>query len=522
MESFIQRHASSVMGVLNGFDRLRFRGTLRWLCRGDRAGRYLSAMGVRLTQFKEFTQKMTARMRESIEGVAQAAGRPIQFVAKPSVSKEDLARSIAEKDGIREGLIAVLAAVEPCKSFCIRRDRNTGYIEIENALRKCNHYYSYWFDPEWGFCHVRMQSWMPFTVHICINGREWLGRQMDRAGIAYRRRENCFVWVQDVKRTQALLDQQLKTNWKARLRRLLQRSHPQYSRILNLHSDVDYYWTASESEWASDVMFRSPQRLADLYPQLIDYGMRHMSSREVMRYLGRWVPTKGGVNKQFDGQVITDLRERPEGIRIKHRVDNNSIKMYDKQGSVLRVETTINEPWDFKVFRRKEGEPRGKKEWRGLRRGVADMHRRSQVSQAANERYLESLAVVNEKTPLGPLVQNLCQPIRRGGRRARALNPLSARDARLLETVNRGEFALKGFRNRDLRGFLHPPTSDPAMLKKQSAAVTRQLRLLRDHRLIRKMSSTHRYTLTKKGRLAISALLAARAADTSKLTSAAA
>jgi hypothetical protein len=446
----------------------------------------------------------------------------VEYLAKPSISKEDYARAIAERDGVREGLIAVLHAVEPCYSFRIGYQRDTGHIEVENALRKCTHYYTYWMDPQWGFCHVRVQTWMPFTVHICANGREWLARQMDRAGIAYRRRENCFVWVQDVERVQALLDAQLSTDWGRSLRTLLLRSHPAYFKLLDLSPQADYYWSADASEWASDVMFRSAAKLRALYPQLIAHGVRNLGSREVLRFLGRSVPAHGGVNRKFAGEVTTDLRERPEGMRIKHRVNANSIKMYDKQGSVLRVETTINDTRDFRIFRTEENRPRGRKGWRILRKGVADMHRRAQVSQAANDRYFESLAAVEKTTPLGELTQDLCRRVRWKGTHVRALQPLSAEDARLLEAVSRGEFVVNGFRNRDLRQILHGAAADSLTEKRQSAAVTRKLRLLRAHGLIRKVSHTHRYVLSAKGRLCITALLAARAADTNKLVTSAA
>jgi hypothetical protein len=522
MRSFIQHHASSVLGVLNGFDRLRFRGTLRWLCHAGGLGRHLTAIGIRLTQFKEFTQAMTAQVCESIEGVARTAGRPIAYLDRPSISKESYAREIAERDGIREGLIAVLHAVEPCSSFRIALDKSTGHIEVKNAPRRCKHYYSYWIDPVWGFSHVRVQTWFPMTVHICLNGREWLGRQMDRAGVEYRRRGNCFVGVEDVKHAQAMLDRQLKTDWEASLDRFLQRSHPQYRRILDLPRTVRYYWSAEQSEWASDVMFRSPALLRSLYPRLIAHGMQAMSSREVLRFLGHAVPAHGGVHSRFQGEVTSDLRERPEGMRIKHRAKANSVKMYDKQNSVLRVETTINDPRDFRVFRPTEGQPRGARKWLRLRKGVADLHRRAVVSQAANARYLEAMASVEENTPLGALMQKLCRPVRWESRRVRALNPLGDADARLLEAVNRGEFAVNGFRNGDLRERLYAKTSDPAILKKQSAAVTRQLRMLRAHGLIRKVGTTHRYVLSKKGQTAINALLIARAADVSKLATTAA
>ena len=522
MKSFIQRHASSVMGVLSGFDRVRFRGTLRWLCYASGLGRHLSAIGVRLTDFKDYTQSISAQLRTSIEGVAQAADRPVEFLVKPSMSKEEYAREIAERDGIREGLIAVLYAVEPCQSFRVAVDRGTGCIEVENAYRKCSHYYSYWMDPVFGFCHVRIQSWFPMNVHVCINGREWLSRQMDGAEMAYRRRENCFVWVEDRERAQTMLNRQLKTNWTACLDRLLKRSCPLYRKVLGLPKQLGYYWSADATEWATDLMFRSPQVLANLYPQLIAHGMRNFGSREVLRFLGRRVPLHGGVYGQFDGEATTDLRERLEGIRIKHRVKKNSIKMYDKQGSVLRVETTINDTQDFKSYRAKEDDPDGAKKWLPLRKGVADMHRRAGISQAANDRYLESLATVEEKTPLSELTRQLCQPVKWNGKRVRALNPLSVPDAQLLETVNRGEFSVNGFRNRDLRQHLYKGTPDASTPRQQSAAITRRLMLLRAHGLIRKVPRTHRYVLTKKGRSVINAVLIARAADTNTLANAAA
>ena len=192
--------------------------------------------------------------------------------------------------------------------------------------------------------------------------------------------------------------------------------------------------------------------------------------------------------------------------------------MYDKQETVLRVETTVNDPSDMKVLRPREGHPTEPKTWQKLRKGVADLHRRAQVSQKANERYLEALAAVNHDQPLGETVHDLCQPTQWRGRRVRALHPLSPDDSRLLAAVNRGEFAINGFRNRDLRVLLYGTGKlDAAELKRQGARTTRQIRMLRAHGLIRKTSKTHRYTLTSAGRLTINALLAAQQASPQQL-----
>jgi hypothetical protein len=246
-----------------------------------------------------------------------------------------------------------------------------------------------------------------------------------------------------------------------------------------------------------------------------------LHSEDVLRFLGRKLPVTGQLPVNFAGEVVSRLKRRPEGVRVGHRLNRNWIKLYAKQGSVLRVETVINDASDFKVYRAKEGDDAGAKAWRQLRKGVADLHRRAEVSQKANARYLDSLATVAEPQPLGALAAQLCQPVSWQGRRVRALNPLAAGDVALFQAVSRGEFLVNGFRNRDLRGLLWGEAPTEKERRRQSAAVTRQLRLLRAHGVVQKVAKTHRYLVTEKGRTALTALEAARQADTAKLLQAA-
>ena len=520
MNEFIQRHRAEVIGALSGFDRLRIRGTLRLLSYVEGMLMYLGLAKVLLKDFKAYALASTDQIRRATEQLALAAGRPLHYLPSSRESKEAWARAVAERDGVREGLIGVLSCVEPCRSYEIHRNRQAKRLELRGGPSKCLHYYFYLIHPRWGFMHLRLQTWFPFTVQVCLNGREWLGRQMDAAGLGYLRRENCFVQVEDAVRAQKLLDRQLRMHWPRELDRLLAQIHPSHGRIFRAEP-VSYYWSVDQSEWATDVLFRSPGALARLYPQLIQHGITHLGSREVMRFLGRKLPAHGGVDGRFAGEVVTDLRERPEGVRIKHRVGANAIKMYDKQGSVLRIETTLNDTRDFKVYRAKEGDEDGPRSWRILRKGLADLHRRAEVCEQANDRYLSSLATVEDPTPLGQLTETLCRPVTWKGRRVRALNPLSAEDARLLEVVSRGEFAVHGFRNRDVRPLLFGSTEDATRERRHAAATTRRLRLLRAHGLIQKVSKTHRYVLSPKGRTAITATLAARTANTAELMRAA-
>lgn len=526
MMSFVQRHAPSVIGVLSGFDRLWFRGTLRRIANAAGMASFLSYLGVLLKDAGDYMERATEQVKEASMAVAESAGRPVVYLTDNSARKEDLARSIAARDGVGEGLVCVLKAVEPCWSFDIHRNAGAKRLELVGRHRKCLHLYHYLMHPDLGLCHVRVQTWFPFNTWVSLNGREWLGRQLDAAGIGYVRRDNCFTEVRDVGKAQRLLDGQLETDWPKLLDGLAAAANPAHAELFGPASryPIDYYWSGEQTEWATDVMFKTPGLLAGLYPPLVRHAVHGLGSRDVLRFLGRAAPADPAQHcrRNFGGEVVTDLKQRPEGLRVKHRVNGNSVKMYDKQGSVLRVETTINDARDIKVYRGVEGDPDAPMKWRRMRKGVADLHRRAQVSQKANDRYLEALAAAEQPTPLKDLAAPLCTPTKWSGGRARAINPLGDQDARLLAAVARGEFTLNGFRNRDLRALLfdgEPRDRDES--RRRGSVVTRKLRLLRAHGLIRKVAGTHRYLLTEKGRAATTALLAAREADAAKLSKAA-
>jgi hypothetical protein len=518
MQRFIQQHADQVTGVLSGFDRLRFRGTLRFLANTKGMFSYLCHIGVLLKNFKAYAQSITQGVRDASERLAETHERPLIYLDSPKVSKEETARQIAERDGVREGLICVFSAVESCFSYDIRRDPQKRRLELRGRPQKCLHYYFYLQHPEFGFMHLRLQTWLPLNIHIAINGREWLARQLDAARIGYRRIDNCFVRLEDPQRAQELADRQLKTRWKSAFQQVLRELHPTHREIFR-GSPLSYYWSLDQSEWATDVMFRTPDALADLYPRLLRHAAYNFSSTEVMRFLGRKLPAHGGVHGRFQGDVVSDVSPRADHFRAKHRVDKNWIKMYDKQQTVLRVETTINNVTDFKAFRRPEGQTRGPRQWLPLRKGLADIKRRAHVSQAANQRYFDALAGVSATQSLGELTKALSRPTELAGKRVRALQPWSAGDAQLLAAISRPEFAFNGFRNRDLREVLYASTSGSAEeTRRQSARITRQLRMLRAHGLILKVAHTHRYQLTASGRTILAGLHAASRATPEQLT----
>lgn len=522
MEEFTAKYGSAISWVLSGFDRLVFRGSMRCLCFAEGLASYLCYRKVLLKDFGDFSHAITERVKQASLAPVEALGRIVRYLPSAAVSKEQIARDIAREQGITEGPVCVLRCVEPCRTFEVYRNRDERKLQIVGRIRKCTFLYHYLVHPEFGFMNARLQTWFPFSIQVCINGREWLARQMADERLGFSRMDNCFVDLQDPTRAQELMDAQRSANWPELLDGIVQTLNPLHRELFGSFCS-GYYWSVHQSEWATDIAFADPQRLRRLYPMLVRHGMTALSSPDVMRFLGHKIGPKDRIPTAYAGEVTTDLKTRQEGVRIKHYVNGNSVKAYDKaytnQTAVLRTETTMNNPRDFKVYRPKEGGDDRTLDWRSLRRGVADLYRRAQVSDAANKRYLNALASADDSIRLQELLAPVTSSVTWGGKSIRPLHPLDEADAKLLECVGRGEFAINGLRNRDLQRLLYPSTEAlaPQEARRRSARVTRLLRMLRAHRVIAKVPHTHRYQVTDYGRKLISAVLTARDASVSQL-----
>ena len=296
METFVKRHEKDIIGLLHGFDRMRFRGTLRSISYADGFDRFLGAVGVRYKDFGSYVQGLSERLKDHARQVAARAGRPLEYLASSRQEKEAVAKAIAERDGITEGLVCVLSCVEPCMSFCIRRD-GSGGVRFCSEQRKCLHLYYYYLDREFGLMHVRLSTWVPFAIQVCLNGREYLSRRMTKAGIGFEQRDNCFVRIDQLAQAQRMMRDLEERKWERLLKSLAARVNPLIGRRggLDLHP---YYWSIRESEYATDVMFKDATALHRVYGALSRHAIEQFGSKDVLRFLGR------RTNRRFNGQVI--------------------------------------------------------------------------------------------------------------------------------------------------------------------------------------------------------------------------
>ena len=498
--AFVQKHAARISGVLSCFDRIIFRGYLPISHERGLSG-WLHQLGVRYTDFKTFAPQLAERLLQHAKDMAQAAGRPYQYLPTRQ-SKEELAQQIAVRDGIRQGLVCVFSCLETCRTFRLRYGE--GWRKLTGDLRRCTVLYYFFMDADFGLIHVKLHTWLPLTCQVYVNGHSWLQRQMDKRGLGYQAVDNAFVHLQNPAAAQRLADRLWRQKWQRWLSRWARQVNPLFADLLRgRDGPFEYYWVTDQAEFATDVLFRDRQDLAGLYPALLEHATLAFGSEDVLRFLGRKPSPhfKGEVQTERKRLPIPEQHGRVEGVRVKHVMKTNRLKMYDKAGRVLRIETVINDPCEFRVRRWQPNKHGGRQlAWRPLRKSVAWLWRYAEVSLSANRRYLEALANVDDPSAARRLLDRVCQPAAWGERRKRALQPLSPDDQALFRAVLRGEHHLHGLRNRDLvRELYGAPPLDPQQRRRQSARVTRLIQLLRAHGMLAKVPRSRRYRLTTNG-----------------------
>jgi len=353
-------------------------------------------------------------------------------------------------------------------------------------------------DRDFGLIHVRVQTWFPLQIQIYLNGHEWLARKLTAHAVRYTKYDNAFVWIDDMARAQLFADRFANLKWPAILNRYAKRVIPQLQDILR---GCQHYWVSAQSEYSTDILFKTREELTELYPKLLGHSTLCFGAKEVMKFLGRKLHGK------FEGEIVSDLSSfvcrRTGGSRIKHRVKENWLKMYDKSGLVLRVETVINNPEEFRV--RKQVLRNGKmtSDWVPMRKGVAYLFRYREVSLQANGRYLDALAAVDNPTEAKRALQRVTTPKQdAAGRRCAGFNPLARTDVVLFQSVMDGEHCLKGFTNRDIRARLQTTPHLRACghdHRKQSAKISVIFRRCHAHGLIAKIPHTRRWRVTGYG-----------------------
>jgi hypothetical protein len=497
VKSFINKHGAKIKGVIECFDRVIIRGHLpiaglgyfsTWLY-SKRISLNLRDLPSGWQTFKKMSPDFAEQLKAHAQALAESASRPFQYLSTAQRMEQN-ARELAAQDGIDHGLVCVYSTMEMCRTFRVRY--GDGGPVLKTDLRRCLVLYYYYMDRQFGLMHVKIQTWFPFTVQVYVNGHEWLQRKLQEERIAFEKVDNAFVDVADVPRAQNCARRFWRRDWVKFLQCLAERVNPLLGTWL---AGQSYYWVLDQVEFSTDVMFGDRAALQTLRGPLYEHAALCFGAEQVMTFLGR------RYRETFQGEVKTHWHRREPGAAVKHWMKRNAIKMYDKDGRVLRIETVINDPSEFRVHRLRHKED-GREElgWFEMSKGVANLYRYAEVSRQANARYLEALAVVDDLGVGQKELERRCAPVTYQGRTRRGLQPLSRDDQALFQAVLRGEFAVRGFRNCELARHLFGPRPKEAdERRRESARVSRLIGLLRAHGLVAKYPRSRRYRVTTLG-----------------------
>lgn len=487
---FLAKFGTSIVGVLSCFDRVIFKGYLPLRDEGS-VNRWVDReLRMRRKDFVPFLRQHSEDLVEYAQAMADDANRPYLYL-EGKFDKERKIHQIIREDSLTEGLVAVLCVQETCRTVKLRYSQKRPWLAFLPRPQRV--LYFYWLDPEFGLMYIRLQTWFPYTIQVYVNGHSWLAQQMRRKGLGFVQQDNAFTDVDDPQRAQALADRFAQLRWIQTLARWARHVNPHIRRGGWLDG-MSYYWVIEQAEYATDLLFAARSKLTELFPRLLDHAAVNFSARDILTFLGR------KLHPNFDGEVLSQTKkQRVPGARIKHRVKDNWLKMYDKFGCILRIETVINDPREFRVRRRRTRNGERQMVWCPMNKSVANLGSYQRVARAANGRYLDALSGVDDPTPAYQEVAQLAESKAHYGRRYAGFNPARRVDVRLFEAVLAGEHLLRGFRNAEIREHLYRPTKDPNQRRRQANNITRRLKRLHVRGLIAKIPRTRRWRVTHKG-----------------------
>jgi hypothetical protein len=479
-----ERHADQIAGVLSCYDRILVFGTLPGICFAEGMTSYLYSHKVRIFDYPRFAQPFRDELRENAERLAKENEVEIEHIRKRNVRKEDLVEAVLAKRGRHPGLVAIFSAMEPCASYQPWHNKQTGKTYLKPDDGKCLHYYFYFIDEELGLTHVRVPTWLPCRLQIYFNGHSWLAAQLRKRHIHYELRDNAFVEISNWSEAQRLAD-----DW--RIQRIHQKLDEFAQRFCPIfgHFGLQYHWSIDQCEYATDIVFRRQADLAAIYENLTRTAIHSVKPDNIATFLGK------KLHGNYQDEVGNRFNIRIEGTRIKHTMGPVSIKLYDKFGLILRIETTVNDVSFFKHYREVEHRDGSKEmKYAAMQKTIYSLPALRELLLAANRRYLEFLSALEDNTAGTAKLNKISRKAEDAGRSYRGFNFFDDQDQKLFESLARGEFSISGFQSKNLRQQLQDKTN---------GQISRLLKRLRIHGLIKKIGKTYKYYLTAFGKQVI-------------------
>ena len=501
--NIIEQNKEKINGILETFDRMIINGYLLNLCNYRHFLFYLIQNEVKLVDFDKFALKETNDLCNYIDNYIKENNVETIYLNSGKIDKNEIVMAELKKNPDKTGLITALSAVEICNTMTVKPNKETQKLEVTSRPAKCKHYYFYYNDEEFGLMYLKIQTWFPYNVQIYINGREYLSKLLDKNNIKYEMYNNSFSYIENFIKAQELADSILNQKISDSFDGLIKQINVHLPKIEKIFSH-SYYWCIDQCEFATDINFKNRDDLSLFYKTLVETTYFTFSSEDIYSFFGRNVTR---IHMFSKGEIVSDLRHRYQGYRIKFKINNNQIKMYDK-GNNLRIEVTINNPKDFKVLKEKERIIEHKsiekeKVWIPMGKSISNLYRYVEISKSITKRYIEALPDINiDEVPISEINKVSSSTIV-NDRKYTGFNILERDTLKLFSIISSGEYLINGFSNKLIR----EKYFEKEITKKDINKLTRLLSKLKAHGIIKKVARKNKYYLTTNGRKIINSIL---------------
>jgi len=480
MKLLTETYKKEIALTISCFDRLIITGVLPEISYGAGMTNYLFLNEVKIFDYPKFAEPFKESIRANAERIAQEQGIEIEFIHKSGIRKESIISKKIESRGVHPGIVHIISAMEACDTFRPWHNKTNGKTYLLKDQGKCLHYYFYFIDEQLGLGYVRVPTWCPFRLQVYINGHNLLASELVNAGIKYTMIDNAFDSIDDVEKAQEISDNISIEKLHRKLEELSWKFCPVY-KDLNLR----YHWNVMQAEYATDIVFKKQEDLQQIYAELTATAIHTVKPENIATFLGH------KLDGRYQGEVGNNYNVRIQGSRIKHTMGSVSIKMYDKFSKILRIETTANDISFFKHYREvvhRDGTTSN--EMARLKKNIYSLSFLADNLKASNKRYLEFISAFNNKEVGRKRMGKISETKTENKRNYKGFNLFSYFDLAILMSILRGEYNISGFRNKHLQ----------KQLGFNGNKISRLIKRLRIHGLIKKATDSYKYYITKLGK----------------------
>jgi len=479
METLVERYKNIITGVLVCSDRLVLSGTLPVICNSQTMTSYLYSKHIKIFDYAIFAEPYRLKLKENAERLAKENNIKIEFIRKSNTRKESIISKKLEERGLEPGLVHILETMETCPTYKPWHNKQTGKTYLTDGTSKCSTYYFYFIDELLGLCYVRVPTWLPFRLQIYFNGHNWLAAKLKEANINYKMLDNAFIEIDDWEKANEIVRTLKVEELHNRLNIFSNTYCPVYKEF-----EQSYHWSIMQCEYSTDIVFKKQQDLQAIYSKLIQTAVHTVKPEHIVSFLGK-------KHSPYKAEIGNQYHVRLEGTCIKHVMDKASIKMYDKFAQILRIETTSNDISFFKHYREVEHRD-GTSEYKeaAMKKSIYSLTALLPIMQASNRRYLEFISAIEDDKVGKEKLEKITRKVSVDERNYRGFNFFDKEDEKILQVLTRGEFNIYGFRAKHLKKFTD----------KSSSQISRILKRLHVHGLIKKIRNTYKYYLTDFGK----------------------